>query len=358
MTDMSTQKKVFLNTIATTIIDFKMLEQNDRVLVTVSGGPDSIALVLALLSFRKKYCITMGIAHLNHMLREEESLRDETFVKEFAHNLGLPFHCRREDVADNAKTHGLSIEESGREVRYDFFKHLAQRHGYKKVATGHHKDDNAELVLMNLLRGTGPKGLCGIPPIRGNLYIRPLIRVSKKQITDFLTMEQQTSMFDSSNKNKIHLRNKIRSELIPHLQSEYNPGIIDGLDRLSHILKQEEAFLYSETKKQFTNCRIKTDVSSVTFSKIRLSELHPAILNRVLRKAIKTVKKNLNRITLSHLNDILTFCFNSSSGISLDLPGQIRVYKEKDTITIRKESKPLRQVGKKQKQLKQMDREK
>jgi len=348
----------FIKIITQTIIDFNMLEQEDTVLVGVSGGPDSVALILSLLPLKEKYQLKLGIAHLNHMLRGEESQRDETFAKAFAEKLELMFYCEQIDLKPYAKKHRLSIEEAGRKARYKFFKQTAKTHGYTKIATGHNKDDNAELILMNLLRGAGSKGLSGIPPIRNNKYIRPLIRVTKNQILSFLKAEKQTYVFDSSNKDIAYLRNKIRYELIPHLQSEYNPEIIVALDRLSNIFKQEEEFWDIETQKAFKSCLIKTDVSSIKLSINLMSKLHPAILNRVLREAIRKIKKDLKRISFVHINDIVKFCFNNSSGFSLDLPGQIRIYKNMDTVIIKKENIPLREIGKKEKQLRQMAQKK
>ncbi|MCD4721863.1 MAG: tRNA lysidine(34) synthetase TilS [Desulfobacula sp.] len=358
MNDKKIMEKHFIENIAKTIFDYNMIDQKDKILAAVSGGPDSVALVLSLLALKERYTIKIGIAHLNHLLRGEESLRDEAFVKKLADTLALPFHEGQKDVKAYAEKHRLSIEEAGREVRYDFFQQIAESHGYNKIALGHTKDDNAELVLMNLLRGAGPKGLSGIPPIRDSRYIRPLIRVSKTKILAFLKLKKQAYVFDSSNKDMKYLRNNIRYKLIPHLQSEYNPEIIEALDRLSNILKQEEDFWDAETKIQFNNCLIKTKDTSIVFSKTLLSNLHPALLNRVLREAIKKIKKDLKRISLTHLIDIVEFCFNKPSGISLDLPGQIRVYKKKDTIIIKKENKPLREIGKKEKQSRQMAQKK
>lgn len=346
-------KKDFFNTITRTIHDFNMVENKDKILVAVSGGPDSVALVLSLVALKKTYDITMGIAHVNHMLRAEESIRDEAFVKKLAQKLDLPFFSDQKQVIDYAEKHRLSIEEAGRNVRYRFFDQISKTQGYQKIATGHNKDDNIELVLMNLLRGSGPKGLCGIPPIRDNRYIRPLIQVSKSRILEFLNLEQQAYVVDSSNTDMVYLRNKIRHGLIPHLQAEYNPEITESLDRLSHILRQEEAFWEIETEKMFYCCLIKSEPSCLVLSKPELAKLHPALLNRVFRKAIQKIKKDLQRISLAHINDALEFCLNAFSGISLDLPGQIRIYRNKDTIMIKKENCPLREIGKKEKKLRQ-----
>ena len=344
---------MLLTEVTNTIDDYSMLEKKDSILVAVSGGADSISLVLLLLALKAKYIIKIGIAHLNHMLRDEESLRDEIFVKQFAKNLNLPFFCQQINVRAHAKNKGLSFEQAGRELRYEYFMQLANEHGYTKIATGHNKEDNAELVLMNLLRGSGPKGLCGIPPIRDNIYIRPLIRISKTRILDFLKLENQDYMFDSSNNDTIYLRNKIRHQLLPHLESQFNGEIIDALDRLSNILKLDEDYLEEQTLKEYNNCLLHTDISSVSLSKKQLSDLHPGILNRVLRNAIKTVKNNLNQITQGHIKDIVQFAFNNLSGTSLDLPGRIRAYKQKDIIILKKEKKPLREMGRQEKQIHQ-----
>jgi len=156
----------------------------------------------------------------------------------------------------------------------------------------------------------------------------------------------------------VYLRNKIRYELIPLLESEYNPEILNSLDRLSRILRQEDDYLATETKKHFMACLIRIDATSVVFSKSLLAQLHPALVNRVFRKAIFMVKKDLKRISLGHLDDIIDFCFNTTTGVSLDLPGKIRVYKDRTTIRVKKEDAPLRDVGKKEKQFRRRTQKK
>ncbi len=338
-------KKKFYATIEKTIDEFCMLEHGDSVLAAVSGGPDSTALVLSLIFLKQRYNLTIGIAHLNHLLRGEDSLKDEHFVKAFAEKAGLPFYCEQQDVKAYAGLHRLSVEEAGRQVRYDFFSRVSGQHGYKKIAFGHNKNDNAELVLMNLLRGAGPKGLSGIPPVRSNIYIRPLIRVAKQEILSFLEAEHQPFRIDASNTDTTYVRNAVRHRLIPVLEADYNPEIIDALDRLSHILRQEEDYLNAEAQRHYAFCRIEADESCVLLSKKRLAGLHPAMVNRVIREGVGRIKKDLRRISLSHMNDILDFCFNRTSGNSLDLPGQIRIYRKKDVITIQKEDRPLREIG-------------
>jgi tRNA(Ile)-lysidine synthase len=338
-------KKKFHRSVASTVREFNMLESKDSILVAVSGGPDSVALLLSLLHLKQTRDLSIGIAHLNHRLRGEDSLKDEEFVRDLAEQFRLPFFCEQQDVAAHAQHHRLSVEEAGREVRYDFFSRTADHHGYHKIALGHNKNDNAELVLMNLLRGSGPKGLSGIPPVRDKLYIRPLIRMTKQEILDFLEAEGQTFRIDGSNTDTAYIRNAVRLQLIPVLESEFNPDIVDALDRLSHILRQEEDYLDAEAEKYFQACLIEKQTAFLSFSKKSLSRLHPAMVNRVIRKGIGMMKTDLRRISLGHMNDILEFCFHRASGNSLDLPGQIRIYKKKDAIRIQKEERPLRDIG-------------
>lgn len=339
-------KKKFLRTVEAAVNEFKMLEPGDPVLAAVSGGPDSVALLLSLLHLKQAHDLSIGIAHLNHQLRGEDALRDEAFVRDLAEHFSLPFFCGQEDVAAYAGRHRLSVEEAGREVRYDFFSRTADHHGYHKIALGHNKNDNAELVLMNLLRGSGPKGLSGIPPVRDKLYIRPLIRMTKQEILDFLEAEGQVFRIDGSNTDPAYIRNAVRLRLIPILESDFNPDIVDALDRLSRILRQEEDYLDAEAEKCLQACMTEKGEAFISFSKKRLSRLHPAMVNRVIRKGIWMMKTDLRRISLGHMSDILGFCFHRASGKSLDLPGQIRIYKKKDIIRIQKEEQPLRDIGK------------
>lgn len=345
MTDRKHTAENFIRTIKKTISEFTMLEHQDSVLAAVSGGPDSIALVLALLGIREEYCLEIGIVHMNHLLRKGAAFKDEAFVKEFAEKFNLPFYSEQMDVSAYAKEKGLSIETAGRKLRYLFFEKTARTYGYSKIATGHHKDDNAEQVLMNLLRGAGTKGLSGIPPVRDNLFIRPMISVSKQQIHHFLTACNQTFMNDETNADPRFLRNKIRHHLIPHLQKEYNPEIIDALNRLSAILRQEEALWQKQTRESLSRCLVKSSQQSMTLSRPLMAELAPAILQRVLRAAILQVKSDLKRISHAHIEDVLKFCMACATGSSLDLPDRIRIYKTRNTIEIKKEQTPLREIG-------------
>ncbi len=339
----------FSGIIEDTIARHRMIVPKDHLLAAVSGGPDSVALVLSLLELAPNLNFTLGIAHVNHCLRGVDADEDEAFVRRLAKDLNLTFHNTAVDVKKQAGQQKISLEEAGRHVRYAFFKELCDRHGYTKIATGHTKDDNAELVLMNLLRGSGLKGLTGIPPIRDSKVIRPLIRVTKLEIFDFLKTRGQSFRQDDSNFDPAFLRNRVRRDLLPRLQKEYNPSINDALDRLSRILRQEDDYLATKTHDALKTCRCTSKETFITLDIKTLNNFHAAIRARVVRQAILQIKADLKRIHMGHLQDILELCVQKSGFKSLDLPGQIRVYKSGGTLTVKKEELPLRLLGQQEK---------
>lgn len=342
-------KDPFLLKVRETIRNHAMIREGDEVLVGISGGPDSVALVRVLLALLPDFRIRLGLSHLNHMLRGEESLRDENFVKDLSERFGLPLFMDRQDIGTRASDTGTSLEEAGRDARYAFFRQTAQVHGFSKIALGHNRDDSVEQVLLSLVRGAGPTGLKGILPVREDLFIRPLVRMSKPEILDFLGRIGQDFVLDSSNEDPVFLRNRVRHVLIPFLEESFNPRIRDSLDRLSQILQEEETFFQDQAEQGLQDCLREEITGAVTLSVPELSRLHPALIGRVLRAAICRIKTDLKRISLFHVREVRDFMVRAEPGKHLDLPGQIRVYKTRDRLTIRKEETPLRILGRDQK---------
>ena len=320
-----------------------MIQKGDSVLVGASGGPDSMALLHALLSLADSMELRLGVAHLNHCLRQTASDCDENFVKIVAEKKGVPVFVQKKDIASEREKTGLSLEEAGREARYHFFNAVCRKNRFNKIAVGHHKDDNAEQIILNLIRGSGPAGMGGIPPIRKNI-IRPLIRTSRSEVLDYLNTNKIEFVIDQSNADERFARNNIRHHLMPLLKQRYNPKISETLDRLSTIVQSEEEWINSLVNPLFETSVISSNDRQLTLSVVQLKHFHGAAQRRVLRKAILAVKKDLRRIRFSHIDSIIQLINSNPRQARLDLPDRIRILKKADLLFIRKELKNLRTI--------------
>jgi len=315
------------------------------VLTAVSGGPDSVALFHALDALAAKFGLRLGIAHLNHCIRQEEADRDARFVSAMARRFNVPFHMDTVDVPGYATTHKRSIEEAGRQVRMAFLNGVADKYGYGKIALGHHADDNAELILMYLIRGSGPLGLSGMLPIRDGRIARPLIEQSRADILAFLHESRIDYVEDTSNADPRYLRNRIRHHLIPMLKAAYNPNIVESLNRLSHILRSEDQWGAAVARTALEQILLKKEKGRLTLS-VETFLHHPVGLKRrIIRTAIEIVKGNLRRIRFSHIEAIRHLAASGPPDGRLDLPGRIRVSRQKDRLYIDQEDMPLRSVA-------------
>ncbi len=187
----------FMKNVDQTITRYGMLQKGDSVLVSVSGGPDSVVLLHALLSLAPGLSLSLGVAHLNHCLRGEESDNDAGFVANLAEKRGIPFYEKKEDAGKYKRDRKLSLEEAARKIRYEFLSHTAEKEGFNRIALGHHSDDNAELILMYLFRGSGTLGISGIPPVRDNTFIRPFLFSKRSEIIEYLDADGFKCVYDS-----------------------------------------------------------------------------------------------------------------------------------------------------------------
>ena len=314
-----------------TIKKFEMLSPSDRVVVGVSGGPDSIALLHILKELIPQLKISLSIAHLNHGFRGKESDRDAEYVQELALELGLPVIVESRDVPAFIKEEGLSPEDGARRARYDFFARVVKRVKANKVALGHNADDQAETVLMRLLRGSGREGLGGIPPVRelkpGSKVkvIRPLIEATREEVEEYLKEQGIKSRLDASNIEPVYLRNKIRLKLLP-LLTKYNPNIKSILVRTAQILGEEDRYLEGIVNRHLKRI-VKKGKEGITLDIIKLSSLSLPIQRRILRETLGAIKGNKLDIQLSHIDDVLDL-LRVRGRASLDLPGNILITKE------------------------------
>ncbi|MDP4088376.1 MAG: tRNA lysidine(34) synthetase TilS [Bacillota bacterium] len=297
-----------------------MLQKGDRVIVAVSGGPDSMCLIHILHSLKDRYDITLYAAHVNHCLRGEDSDGDEEYVRNFCIENSIEFFSKRVDIGALSRELNLSSETAGREARYDFFKELRSGLGAQKVALAHNLNDQAETMLMRIMRGTGLEGLYGIKPVRDNIYIRPILILAREEIEAYCERYGIKPRIDKSNYESIYNRNKIRLELIPYIRENFNKDIVNTLSRLSYIIGRDNDFIEEAAEKRYYElCR--EEPGRVILNKA-ISGEKEAITSRILRHAIKYVRGNLKNIEMVHINDIISL-FTIGTGKRINLPGGI-----------------------------------
>ncbi|MEA3438043.1 MAG: tRNA lysidine(34) synthetase TilS [Thermodesulfobacteriota bacterium] len=343
------EKKIF-KIVEETIKNHRMFEPQDSVLVGVSGGPDSVALLNVLLKVASELSFTLGVAHLNHGIRSIDSDQDAEFVASLAKKLELPFYIKKKDVLSYKKHHKLSLEEAARRVRYEFFHQIAGENKYNKIALGHQGNDNAELVLMYLFRGSGPVGISGIPPVRDNsnkygIIVRPFLGLTRHEIMDYLTAKKLEYVTDTSNEDTKILRNKVRSELIPLLKESYNPRIIETVNRFSSIIRSDEEWIEGIITPFYEDIILYSKEKEIALSIPKLVRIHMSPKRRVIRRAIENIKGDLRRITFSHIVSIIKLLERVPAFGSLDLPGTITVIRKEDTLYISSGEKVRPKIG-------------
>ncbi|OGW56101.1 MAG: tRNA lysidine(34) synthetase TilS, partial [Nitrospirae bacterium RBG_13_43_8] len=314
-----------------TIEKYFMLSGRERVLIALSGGPDSVCLLYILKNLNEGIRLDLHALYVNHGLRPEEAVREIEFCKNLCAMLNLPFLTKCIDVKFYAKEKKLNIQEAARELRYRVFEEAARELDAQKIALGHTADDQAETLLMRLLRGTGPAGLSGIPPVRGK-FIRPLIEVQRKEIEQYLGEERVDFIVDSSNLKRDYLRNEIRLSLMPRIK-EINPNIIDTLSRNASIFREEERYFEILVAKALMKLMSRKTNSRIELFLIPLAAMEKIILRRTLRRAIDETT-GLRGINFIHIEDIIELVRRGKAGDRLYLPHGIRAIKGYSTLIL------------------------
>jgi tRNA(Ile)-lysidine synthase len=312
-----------------TISRYQMLDSGDLCIVGVSGGPDSVCLLHILHELREALEIGLVVAHYDHGLREKEDEAETQFVRRLASAMGLSFETEKASLLPLEGT--SSMEERARNARYAFFEKLKRKLSAKKIALGHNLNDQAETVLMRLLRGSGPSGLAGIPPTRDNTIIRPLIEMKRDEIESYLKARDLSYVIDSSNLQTDYLRNKIRLELLPQLL-EYQPKLIEHLGQLAHILRGENKFLEDHAERWVAREADQKRDGDIVIPVGSFIELSEPVRNRVTRHLLKRIGKNLRRIDRGHIESVTMLAKGTNPQGILNLPNVITVKKIYDQL--------------------------
>ena len=299
----------------------RLISRRQRLLIAVSGGPDSVCLLHILIKLRDELDIKLHIAHLDHQLRGAESVADAQYVSELAHRLDIPATIEQRDVKAYHTQQHISLEEAAREVRYAFLAQVASSIGASRVAVGHTADDHVETILMHLIRGSGIRGLHGLEPStrwQSVLIIRPLLEVSREETADYCHHHQLMPRIDASNLSLSPLRNRIRQQLLPLLQS-YNPQVAEALLRTARIASDELAYLDEEIVRLWDEVA-QEQGSAIILDKARFLELPFALKRHLLRSAMGRLLGNLKDIEMRHIEEIMAV-LSKPAGKRISLPG-------------------------------------
>lgn len=311
----------FIEKLKETIYRFGLLQKGERVLVALSGGPDSVALLYGLLAIKREYNLKLFVAHLNHKLRGAESDEDERFAKKLASRLKLKFFSKRIDVKREAKKSKMSTEEAAREVRYQYLESVAKKIKADKIALGHQTDDQAETFLMRLLRGAGAAGLSGIPPKRGKI-IRPLIQIRREEIEKFLEANKIPSRLDSSNLQTDYFRNKIRLSLLPKIKKEFNPRIVESLNRTADIISLQQEYIRKKCELILSGIVTKRK-GKLIVDTAEFSGYDACLQREMIRLWVKELKGDLNQLTFESVDRALKLVNQKRSGKKVKLVDRI-----------------------------------
>jgi len=305
-----------------TIRENLMFDTNDKVIVAVSGGPDSICLLRVLYELKDELKIEIVAAHLNHNLRGKAADEDEEYVRQFCSDLKLNFFSKKVDVNKISKQRGISSEMAGREARYEFFQELKQQIGANKIAIAHNANDQAETILMRIMRGTGSDGLIGIRPVRDNIYVRPLINIKREDIEGYCKDNELNPRIDKTNLQNIYRRNKVRLELIPYIKDNFNSDIVMTLNRLSDTVKVDYEYMEKISLEKY-KLYCKEKEKKVTIYKEGFLE-QEAIITRIIRKALSHVTGSTYNFERKHILDIMKLQ-KKNTGALLSLPQNIEI---------------------------------
>jgi tRNA(Ile)-lysidine synthase len=306
-----------------TIRKYNMIQDGDKVIVALSGGPDSVCLLHILYSLKQQYNLTLYAAHINHCLRGEESDADEKYAKNLCGRLGIECFVKKVDINKLSKERGLSSESAGREARYEFFEELRNKLQADKIALAHNENDQAETVLMRIIRGSGMEGITGIKPIRGNIFIRPIINIRRDSIEKYCEVNDLRPRIDKSNLENIYARNKIRLELIPYIEENFNEDIISTLNRLADTISRDNDYLENLAQERYKSYCEKKGHKVIIYKEA--FEEQEAVLTRLVRKAVNEIKGNLYNVEKVHIYDILKLQ-EGTTGRKISLPESITAF--------------------------------
>lgn len=294
-----------------------LINKGDGIVVGLSGGPDSVCLLHLLCSVRDEMNLKLVAAHINHMIRGEDADGDENYSRELCRKFGVEFFALRKDVEGFGRDNGLSSETAGRKVRYEFFNEIAEKMKCSKIATAHNANDQAETILLRIMRGTGLEGLGGIPVNRENKYIRPILFMKREEVEKYCEIEMLHPRIDNTNLEKIYSRNKVRLDVLPYMKQNFNQDVIEVINRMALLLQEDNKFILEQVEKIYKEGCIEKK-NKVVILKNTFHQKN-AVISRIIRKAIKKVNGNKYDVELKHIKEVQNLQ-KISTNKAVDLP--------------------------------------
>ena len=291
-----------------TIRKYKLIENGDKIVLGVSGGPDSIAMLDIFKDLRNMLGFEIYVCHVNHMIRGQEAINDQKYVEQYCKKNQIEFFTKNINVVEIANRQKIGTEEAGRKARYQFFEEVLESTGANRIATAHNKNDNAETVLMHLLRGSGLSGLKGIIPIRNNKYIKPLIECERQEIENYCKEKNLNPCIDKTNFENTYTRNKIRNVVIPYIKNQFNPNIIETLTRLSEVVSSEDEFIEKIINKEFNRLALLQNDEQIDLNLKEFNILDNVIKSRMILFVVKKLFGSVNGIEKVNIMEIINLC--------------------------------------------------
>ena len=294
-----------------TIKKYNLINSKDKIVLGVSGGPDSIAMLDILRQIKDEMNFEMYVAHINHNIRGKEADADEEYVKKYCEKYNIKCFSKKIDVPTIAQDKKIGTEEAGREVRYNYFEEVLIETKSNKIAIAHNKNDKVETIIMHILRGSGISGLKGIEPKRDEKYIRPLIECDRTEIEKYCEDNKLNPRIDKTNFENEYTRNKIRNIVIPYIKQEFNPNIIETITRLSDVIASEDRYIEDTSIVEYKKICILESTDKIELKLKEFNKLDKVIQNRIILLSVRKIFGSTQGIEKVNLEDIIKLCNNN-----------------------------------------------
>ena len=294
-----------------TIKKYNLINSGDKIVLGVSGGPDSIAMLDILRQLRIEFNFEIYVVHINHNIRGKDAEEDEEYVKNYCQKYNIKCFSKKIDVPTIAKNEKIGTEEAGRKVRYEYFEEILKETNSNKIAIAHNKNDKVETIIMHMLRGSGISGLRGIEPIRENKFIKPLIECDRKEIEKYCQENNLQPRIDKTNFENEYTRNKIRNIVIPYIKKEFNPNIIETITRLANVVSSEDNFIEKIAQETYNKLLVIEENNRIELNLKEFNLLDEVLKNRIILIVTRKLFGSTQGIEKINIDDIIKLCNNN-----------------------------------------------